>query len=844
MDGLEDFKERALKEKKALFDELKELNSIRRKVRYVVKTHTRWVDNTLIELFLRIRLPKEKVSVVAVGGYGRRQLNPHSDIDLMLIPDKIGLDDVVRGIYDFLYGLGYECSVAVRGIDECIEYAQKDDTIKTSFVDSRFIWGNVNLYHNFEKTLKEKILPYNVEDFIQAKIEYLKQLHSKYGNTVFVLEPNVKEGVGSLRDYHVLLWISKALFGVKNAIEMQRIGLLSSEDYSKLRDALYFLWQMRNALHFNANKKNDVLFLDLRRKIALNMGFNDSTRFSAEDRLMRRYYYNAKNLSRVVDHTLEGFLKKSSPTFVFLDDRIKINEKLDAERFDDVSCVLEAFYYSALYGLTLTAKSLAKAKETFSNLSKHKSDYLLAFLFRQLFSLNKDISQAVRQMHEVAFLDRYIPEFGNVCCLSENSLYHKYTVDEHSIQSLANLEELFSYDVPRTFVMRLSYIWKNLSPHDRFVLRLAALLHDIGKIEKSKHEIVGAKLVSTIADRLHLGPYLKEKLVFLVRHHLLISRIISTLDVDDPKTIEDFLKIVDKKDKLNLLVLLTYADMKAVNDNVWTGWKESLIETLYLKATYTFENRDYDEFLKINAKASREKIKAMLGKCYHELIDTFPDNIFNDIDDSTMVKYIKDIKDTSKSVFAYKDDKTSTVKIVVYYKNIFGIFNKISGVLACQDINIITAKSYNLNNSMIVDVFNVNLKDGSVDADSIQKMLHEVLNNEFDLDRCMDSKRNKFLSRLERAKLEMSLQQVDVKVDNSVSDLYTVIRIYAPDRVGLVYYITKVFAEFKLQVGMFILDTKGNMAVDTFYVVSEGFKKIYSPKLLELIKSKLYEVLA
>ncbi|WP_025209308.1 bifunctional uridylyltransferase/uridylyl-removing protein GlnD [Hippea sp. KM1] len=844
MSAIDKLISQSLDEKKELFEQLKQLNSIRRKVRYIVKSHTDWIDGKLGRVFDAV-FPKDEICVVAVGGYGRRQLNPHSDIDIMVVPSNMtDVDEGVRGVYDFLYGVDYDCSVAVRSIDECVEFSKDDDTIKTSLADSRFLWGNRSIYERYQDVLKNRILKDDVDGFIQAKMDYLNRMHSRYGNTVYVLEPNVKEGVGSLRDYHVLIWIAKVLFGIKNAIEMQKKGLLDADSYAKLRESLYFLWQLRNALHFDAGKKNDVLFLDLRRKMALSMGFSDSQRFLAEDRLMRRYYYNAQNLNRVVDYSLEGFFKKVSHTYVFLDDRIRINDRIDVNRCDSVLGVFEAFYYSALYSKPLTAKSLRLAKGFVSDAARQRDSYSVAFIFRQLLSLETDISYTIRQMHEIALLDRYIPEFGNVCCLTENSLYHKYTVDEHSIQTLVNLERLYHYDVPKTFVMRLAYIWKNLKPHDRFVLRLAALLHDIGKIEKKHHEIVGEKLAGEIAKRLHLGDDLKKKLEFLVRNHLLINRIISTLDVDDPKTVEDFLRVVDSKEKLNLLMLLTYADMKAVNDNVWTGWKESLIETLYLKATYTFENRDYDEYLKINAKASREKIKAILGRCYHELIDTFPDNIFNDIDDATMVKYIKDIKDTSRNVFAYVDEKTETVKVVVYYKNIFGFFNKISGVLACQDISIITAKSYNLSDNMIVDVLSVKANDGGVDADAIQSMLRSVLDGEFDLDRCMESKKNRFLSRLERAKLELTLQQVDVKVDNSVSDLYTVIRVYAPDRVGLVYYITKVFAEFRLQVGMFILDTKGNMAVDTFYVIGEDFKKIYSPKILELIKSKLYEVLA
>ncbi len=846
---MDEFKRFKLEEKKRLFRELEGLNLYRKKVRYIVKAHTEWVDSCLNELLERLGCDKSDLALVGVGGYGRRQLNPYSDIDILLLRKNVNYDVeyLVREIQDFFYFLNYECSVSVRTVDECIDYASQDDTIKTSLLDSRFIYGSSNLYNKYEHVLNSKILSLDKAQFIENKLNYMNFRYRKYGGTVFVLEPNVKEGVGSLRDYHTFLWVSKLLFKTKNMLQLKRDGLIEEYDYRKLMDAVYFLWQLRNSLHFEFKRKNDVLFLDVRKNIAQSLGFKDSSRFTKSEKLMRRYYYAAINVKNIVNRYLDMFLHKKpskKDSVFFLDDNIVINDNISIEGSLSLDYMFYMLFYSALYFKHIEPNDTVKIRNLLPELSKRRDDKHLSFVFRQILSLNQPVHSVILNMHELGILDRYIPEFGNICCLSRDEFYHKYTVDEHSLQALKALDELYEYDVPKTFLMRLKNVWINLKPHDRFVLRLACLLHDIGKIKKEKHEITGANMVASTADRIGLGKDLKEKLVFLVRNHLLISSILSTRNIDDPKTLDDFLGIVDSKDKLMLLSLLTYADLKAVNDNVWTSWKEDIMESLYLKSMFNFENRNYDEYIRINANDSKRKIKAILGEKYYDLIDEFPDTIFNDIKFDLMAQYIKDIKDTGRNAFVYKEKDLDTAKVVVYYKNKFGFFNKISGILACLDASIITAKSYDLLDGRIIDVFTIKVdKNSDLDDYKIENLISTVESGEFDLEKCMESKKRKFLNRIERAKLEMSLQSVDVIFDNNQSELYTVIRVYAPDRIGLVYYITKILVEFQLQVGMFILDTKGSIAVDTFYVVDNAFKKIYSQKIIDLIKSKLYGVL-
>ncbi len=844
------FVEKKYKEKIQLFEKLGLLNKKRSGVRDVVKIHSKWVDETAREYLSSIDYSKKNFSIVALGGYGRKQLNLHSDIDIMLLVKNTIDDSIIKGLYDFFYNLGYECSISTRTIEECIELSKKDDTIKTSLYDSRFLYGSFSIFKEFENVLINNIIKNNTQEFIESKLEYMKSRYEIYGNTIFVLEPNIKEGVGALRDYHTLLWIGKTIFLTKNVLEMKKRDIISNEDYIHLKHSLYFLWQLRNALHFVTGKKTDILHLDLRKKVAKEMGYANHDRFDAQERLMRKYYYNARYMERLTQKYLNIFLQQKQTenkkfyieNNIFFSGNVLFNKKKEL----NIEDIFYIFFYSALYDFNISVETLDKMKKTINySIRKNRKNEILSFVFRSILSMNKPIAKTIRMMHETGLLDKYIPEFGNICCLTEYSLYHKYTVDEHSIQALEHLDLLYDFDVPKTFLVRLSYLWKNLKPHEKFVLRLAVLLHDIGKIEKKNHEIIGAKLSKIIAKRLNIGKHLEEKLAFLIENHLLINRTVSGRDIEDSKTLRDFIDVVKSKENLILLNLLNYADMKAVNDNVWTSWRESIIESLYIQATYYFEDKNYDEFLKINARESKRIIKALLGNDYSNAIEEFPDNIFRDIDTKNAAQYIKDIQNTNRNVFIYKTGKEID-KLLVYYKNEFGLFHKISGVLACFNINIISAKSYNLKNDlMIIDIFNVKIpKNDNIKAEYIENMLMDVEHNKINLSECIAAKKNVFLSRSEKAKIEISLSAIDVKIDNDLSDIYTVISIKAPDRVGLVYDITKIFLKFNMHIGMFILDTKGAFAVDTFYIADEHFKKIYSNKLIDVVKSGLYEILS
>jgi len=289
-----------------------------------------------------------------------------------------------------------------------------------------------------------------------------------------------------------------------------------------------------------------------------------------------------------------------------------------------------------------------------------------------------------------------------------------------------------------------------------------------------------------------------------------------------------------------MLMLITFADMNAVNDNVWTPWRENLIESLYIKTLYAFDNKNYYEFLELHVKETKRRMRQMLGE--HSMLDILPNSIFNDEDFDTLYDFIKTIDDMGKATKVYTKDYGIS-KLFVYYKNEFGFFNKISGILACQDVSIISGKSYTLKNNTIIDVFNVYSEKKELSSEIIDNFIEDIDSKKISLDECVKRRNKKFLSRKQKAKIALSIDKINLTVDNEASDIYTSITIYAPDRMGLLYDITSVFLELSLSIGMFILDTKGEIAVDTFYVTDANSRKIYSKKTIDLIKSRIYEVL-
>jgi len=835
-----------INEKKLLFEQLRTINRKTKSGRSVLKIHSKWVDN-LIKEFYETFVDNVNICIVGLGGYGRNQLNPYSDIDLMIIYTKLdkSIEEISKNLSDMLYKLEYDNSVAVRTLKDCYTLSLQDDTIKTSLMDCKYVCGNQKLFTRYDYILK-KIIDTDRFLYVKTKIEAYRQRHAKYGNTVFVLEPNIKEGVGGLRDYHSVIWIYKSIFNTKNALDMKKQNLMSDFDYDTLTSALYFLWRLRNAMHFVSKTKNDILYVNLREAVANEMLFYPSSYFTAQERLMRKYYYYARKMQDICEKLISKALiyinANQNSSILEIDSKTKIiNNQIEFDGNLNLSNILTLFYYSIRYNLPLSFETLHSINMI--NLRYQKFEDINLNLFRMIFSYPKPIYKQIYLMHKSGLLNKLIPEFGKIYCLSEYSMYHKYTVDEHSLQALYFLDDLFEKNSDSHFIMRLKHILLSLNERDLFLIRLAILLHDIGKIKKKEHEILGAEMSLSISERLGLGEQLKQDLYFLIRNHLLLNRVISYQDIDDAKTIFNIISTIKDKRMFNLLVLLTYSDINAVNDNVWNKWKEQLLETLYMKVISKLEKKDQNYIILQDAKRKKRNLLQIIHDAkIIDFLSHIPDNLIYDMDEQTILQLLNKFSNSNMHTKIFIERKDSYLRLFVFAKEKIGLINKIAGVMLCANASIILGKTYPFDKNHIIVAFTTNNKD--LDENQIYTFLEEIEKDEMFLDECERKHANKFLNRLEKTKIEMSIKHIEVEVDNDQSDIYTVIRIHAPDKLGLLYKITKVFKDLDIFIGSIIIDTKGEIAVDTFYVLSSGYKKIYENKFIDLIKAKLYEILS
>ncbi len=835
-----------LNQKEVLFEQLRALNRKTKSGRSLLKIHSKWVDG-LIQEFYKNFANNSHTCIVALGGYGRNQLNPYSDIDLMILYTKLdkSIEELSKNLSDLLYKLNYDTSVIVRTLKDCYRLSLQDDTIKTSLMDSKYICGDQKLFSHYECVLK-KIIDTDRILYVKSKIESYEKRHAKYGNTVFVLEPNIKEGVGGLRDYHSVVWIYKSIFNTKNALDIKKQNLMTDFDYETLTSALYFLWRLRNAMHFVSKGKNDILYVNLRENIANEMIIYPSSYFSAQERLMRKYYYYARKMQDICEKLInKAFIyinTNKNPIIFEIDNKTKvINNYIEFVGNLNLSSILTLFYYSVRYNLLLSFETIHSINMI--NFSNQKNEDIDLKLFRMIFSYPKPIYKQIYQMHKSNLLNKLIPEFGKIYCLSEYSMYHKYTVDEHSLQALYFLDDLFEKKTDSPFIMRLKHILLSLNERDLFLIRFAVLLHDIGKLKKQQHEILGASMSLSISDKFGLGEQLKQDLYFLIKHHLLINRVISYQDIDDAKTVFNVLNIVKDKRMFNLLVLLTYADMNAVNDNVWNKWKEQLLETLYMKVILKLEKKDQNDVILMDAQKKKRSIARQIQE--KEMIDFLnhiPNNLISDMDEQTILQLFKKFSGPNKNTKFFIEQKDLYARLFVFAKEKIGLINKIAGIMLCANASIILGKTYTLDKNNIIVAFTT--KNKNLDEKHISEIFKKSEEDETFLDECARKNANKFLNRLEKTKLEMSIKHIEVEVDNNQSDIYTVIRIHAPDKLGLLYNITKVFKDLEIFIGSIIIDTKGEIAVDTFYVLSSGLKKVYESKFIDLIKARLYEILS
>ncbi len=834
-----------------------------------VQAHAGFMDRFLSELFalatedaLREGLGPTPIVLVALGGYGRGELHPSSDIDVMVIYDGEMSPFVQRVTQELLYtlwDLGLQVGHSCRSLPDCLAIARTDFPSRTSMQEARYVAGDRLLFRRFQRVLRENLYRKDFAGFLETALAERDQRYRKFGASPYIGEPNVKESAGGLRDIHTALWLASAKFGTRTLRELADKGLITDREQRAADEALTFLWRVRNELHFLSGHKNDVLSRDLQPQIARNFGYADEEGALGVEKFMREYYLHARVIHRVARRLIarcqETLSRRGSAQrglrqaaladgLLFFEGRLHPAEPGGRIFREDPTRLMKVFWHAHRLGCDLSIDlerasedSLDLIDERFQRLPEVR-DLLLAICRNW-----GRVATTLREMHELGVLGRYLPEWGALTCLVQYDVYHKFSADQHSLLAVETLESLAPGQSAES-----EGIARVLTEVERpELLILGMLLHDIGKAKGHGHVAKGVPLIKALTARLGLAPGEAATLIFLVEHHLLMSHVAQRRDIDDPKTVEQLAAAVHDPQWLRMLYLLTYADMKAVGPGILTSWRAAVLWELYSRtllhlaggrpeppARESVASRVWAE---LGGEGTREEVETHLARMSERYLST--------TGAQRMAAHLRLIQRlTSEPVatelFHHRDLGFSD--LVVVTRDLPGLFSLIAGTLAANGVNILSAQIHTRSDGIALDTFQVNDPVGEAITEEPRwartlEDLRSVIQGEQTVEG--------LLARRPAARREAGAAPGPAKValDNQLSDTHTVVEVKCLDRVGLLYLITRTLSREGLDIGSARIATEIDQAFDAFYVTDRQGRRIHDPEAMDRIRVALEEAL-
>ena len=810
----------------------------------------------------------ERLAIVAVGGYGRGELAPYSDIDLLfLLPYKRTphTEQVVEYLLYLLWDLGLKIGQATRSVEECLRQAKSDLTIRTGLLEARYLWGEQALFIDLKRRFDSDIVRGTAAQFVEGKLAERDARHQRVGDSRYQLEPNVKEGKGGLRDLHTLFWIAKYIYRTDDIGKLVELGVLSAEESLRFDHAQSFLWTVRCHLHYFAGRAEERLTFDLQTEIARRMGYADDERGRGVERFMKDYFLVAKDvgdLTRIFCAILEadqkrrrrlswvrwGAGRRSLGGFVLDGERLTI----PAEDFfkKDPVALLRLFHVAQGHGLDIHPRALRAASQSLKLIDDRlREDPEANRLLIEILTSRKDPETALRRMNEAGVFGCFIPDFGHVVAQMQYDMYHHYTVDEHTLFAIGILHKIENGLLKEEHPLASELVAEIVS---RRALYLAVLLHDIAKGRGGDHSAIGEQIAARLGPQLGLSDEETETVAWLVRWHLLMSGTAFKLDIGDPKTIGDFVERVQSPERLKLLLILTVADIRAVGPNVWNGWKASLLRELYHRATDVMSGG-----LTVAAQDSRiadaqAAVRRLLPDFAEEEFATFTSRGYPfywlSFDLETHARHARLMREAETSgapltVENRIDLNRSVTEITLYTADHPGLFSRIAGALAVSGANIVDARIMTMSNGMALDTFWVqDLAGRAFDRPDKLAKLAVIFENVL----TGDLKPHRELARPPAFPSRMQVFTVvpRVLVDNKASASHTVIEVNGRDRPGLLYELTRELTRLNLQISSAKISTYGEKVVDVFYVKNLFGHKVEQPAKLSEIQKSLEGVLA
>nr|MDQ4088184.1 [protein-PII] uridylyltransferase [Pseudomonadota bacterium] len=802
----------------------------------------------------------ERLLLMAVGGYGRGEMALHSDVDIAFVtPWKPSdwTETVVEAILYLLWDLGLKVSPSTRTIEELVTVAAGDHTVRTAILESRYVWGDDALFEEAQARFWNKVVAGNVRTFAKEKLDERDARHQRMGDSRYVVEPNVKEGKGGLRDLHALFWIGKFAYRLQSVAELVGAGLLSEAELRQFERAERFLWAVRCHLHILAGRAEERLTFDYQREIAARMHYADRPGKSPVERFMRHYFLHAKTVGDLTGvflaHLDEKFARRgqrliSLPSLRrrpsrlegFMLDRGRLAVPDDESFFaEDPVRLIQMFALADRYALEIHPLAMRAAGRQAKLIDAAiREDPRANALFLDILTSPREPETVLRWMNEAGVFGRFIPDFGRVVARMQFDMYHHYTVDEHSIRAIGLLSQIEKGELKAEHPLATALIQRLAS---RRVLYVAVLLHDIAKGRGGDHSLLGAEVARALCPRLGLDEAETETVAWLVRWHLLMSATAFKRDLADPKTIQDFVERVKSLERLRLLFILTAVDIRAVGPGTWNGWKAQLLRTLFEAAEEQLRLGHKQKGRRERIAAIQEDLAARLRweeSRFARLAWRLPDSYWLAEPLDVLEGNARFIDAADRDPARVKpletrvlDERAATLA-TVYAKDQPGLFYRIAGAISLVGGNIIDARVHTTNDGMALDNFLVQDMAGEPFSDPHQlRRLEEAV---LAAVAGQEPIRERLAARaLPLRRAEAFSIQPAVFIDDKASNRYTVVEVNARDRAALLCELAQAITESRAAIHSAHVATYGERAVDVFYLTGLKGEKIESPQRLK-----------
>jgi [protein-PII] uridylyltransferase len=811
----------------------------------------------------------ERIGLVAIGGYGRGELAPQSDIDLLfLLPYKQTPwgEQVVEYMLYLLWDMRLKVGHATRTVDECIRLSLSDLTIRTTLLEGRYLWGDEALFKEMKERFDIEVVTNTGPDFIEAKLAERNERHQRVGDSRYLLEPNVKDGKGGLRDLHTLFWIAKYLYQVDDVAQLIGQGVFTEEEYRLFAKAETFLRTVRCHLHYLANRPEERLTFDVQPELADRLGYTDHAGSSGVERFMKHYFLVAKDvgdLTRIFCAALEdqhkrqprfrlprfGLRKREVGGFQVEGDRINLLDPDDFRR--DPVKLIRLFHVAHEKELDIHPQALRLITRNLRLIDNDLRENQEANrLFLEILSSKRNPETTLRRMNEAGVFGRFVPDFGRVVAQMQHDMYHVYTVDEHTIRAMGILARIEAGSLAEDHPLSTEVIGKVKL---RRVLYVALLLHDIAKGRGGDHSVLGAEVAENLCPRLGMEPAETETVAWLVRWHLAMSNTAFKRDLDDPKSISDFVEHVQSPERLNLLVVLTVCDIRAVGPGIWNGWKGQLLRTLYSRAEEYMLGGQPLANREERADGVKEDLRERLRDWPADVISRHLDRgvaafwLSAELSDHEHWARMMRTADEAGQTIAIDTQVhpfESVTQVTVYTTDHPGLFSRLAGAITLSGATIAGARIFTTTDGKALDIFSIqDLEGNPIERPEtlarLRLTVDKILSGETLLSVALGEKPSHLPGRA-----DVFTVQPAVIIDNEASRTHTVIEVNGRDRPALLHELTKAFYSLSLTIANARIATYGERAVDVFYVKDLFGLKITSPTRLDKIRNRLLEALA